>query len=203
VRDRERVKLNAFGAVDNLLFPVKLGLHVPVMLGALAVGAMAISCGYQPVYAARSEQPLSVVPGPYRVAELSAVEAALGAARAELSRAGALKPGAGYPRIVVEVLRVDEQSLGIVRVEEQGIEQPSARGSRIAVVGRAWLESGADRAHMRDSGDLRRAEQYASSGELGAEAANRDDAIRSPAKRLGRAQVRRIMGEPEPPNEEL
>jgi hypothetical protein len=195
--------VNGISDVDKLLFPVKLGLHVIVMLGALAFGGLATSCGYHSVYTARQSEPLSVVAGEHRIPELSAVEATLGAARAELSRAGALKSGTDYPRVVIEVLRVDEQSLGIAAITEQGRALPQARGSRIAVVGRAWLERAANQALIRDSGDMRRTEQYATSEDPGAEGANREDAVRSAARRLGRALARRILGESEPEIEPL
>ena len=37
--------------VDKLLFPVKLGPHLFVMLGALSGGGLTTSCGYRSVYA--------------------------------------------------------------------------------------------------------------------------------------------------------
>jgi hypothetical protein len=123
-------------------------------------------------------------------------------ARAELSRGGALKAG-GYPQVVIEVLRVDEQALGIASSPEAGRQAPLARGTTLAVVGRARLVEAPGAPPTRDSGDFRRAERFEASSNRHAEASVRQQAVRSAARRLGRALMRRILGQPEPETEPL
>jgi hypothetical protein len=134
---------------------------------------------------------------------VAAVQAALAGARSELSRRGALESGSGYPRVVIEVLRVDEQALGIAVPPPGAREHPLARGTSIAVVGRALLIEGPAAPPARDSGDLRRVERFDASPDRLTEAANREQAVRSAARRLGRALARRVLGDPEPENEAL
>jgi hypothetical protein len=123
-------------------------------------------------------------------------------ARAELSRAGALK-ASGYPQLVIEVLRVDEQALGIARAAVRGRDAPLARGTTLAVVGRARLIETPGAPPARDSGDFRRAERFEASPNPHAEASVRQQAVRSAARRLGRALARRILGHAEPETEPL
>ena len=124
-------------------------------------------------------------------------------ARAELAKAGALQAGSAYPQLVVEILRVDEQALGIAATPLAGRDVPLARGTSVAVVGRARLLESPGVAAARDTGDLRRAERFAASSDRHAEAAVRQQAVRSAARRLGRALARRILGQPEPDTEAL
>jgi hypothetical protein len=124
-------------------------------------------------------------------------------ARAELGRTGALRSGTGYPQVVIEVLRVDEQALGIASLPAGSRNVPLARGTSIAVVGRARLLEAPGAPPARDSGDLRRVEHFEASTDRRTEAVVRQQAVRSAARRLGRSLIRRILGEPEPENEPL
>lgn len=112
-------------------------------------------------------------------------------ARRELGRAGALK-SSGYPRLVVELVRVDETSAGIAAVADQ----PAARGSRVAVVVRGWVES-SEGAAERDTGDVRREERVATAG-VGPDTQRNVQAVREAARAAGEAVARRVLGEPEP-----
>jgi hypothetical protein len=101
--------------------------------------------------------------------------------------------------MVVELVRVDEQSAGIVAVPDgAGALEPQARGSTVAVIGRAWVEEVPGVEPSRDTGDCRRSEQYASETDPGREVLRYDAAIRAAASELGRALARRVLGLPEP-----
>ena len=113
--------------------------------------------------------------------------------RSELGAAEAL--GDGYPRVVVEVLRIDERSTG---VRSMGNAGPLARGSEIVVVGRAQVVLSADAKPVFDSGDRSRSVSYASAGSAAGDAEARSRAVRDAARALGRALGRAVLGLPEP-----
>jgi hypothetical protein len=156
-------------------------------------------CGYQPAHEARSSERLAVVSGGSAVARPEALQAALAGVREELSASGALRGGEGYPRVVVEILRVDEASSGIQVLGGS----PLARGSSVGVLGRAWLEPSAGAPTARDTGDMRRVARYASSSDAAVEAQRHAQAVRAASRELGRALGRRVLGEPEPAQEGL
>jgi len=160
-----------------------------VLLGALA--GVFCGCGYGPVYGSPSSH-YEVVTGRVATSSFEAVQEAAAGVRSELGPAGAL--ASGYPRVVVEVLRVDERSIG-VRAASQA---PLARGSEIVVVGRAQVIERAGAAPARDTGDLSRSVQFASGATPTADAAARSRAVRDAARALGRALGRAILGLPEP-----
>jgi hypothetical protein len=192
-----RKSLNGWWGVQSLLFPVKLRCLV---LGFIAF-LLLIGCGYQPAYEARSvAERLSVAPADPRAPRSGVVHAALAGARSELSRAGQLASGTGYPRMVVEVLRIDEQSSGIAAPPPQPGQDrtPLARGSTVGVLGRAWVEREPGGSAQRDTGDLRRVETYGGGLDSVLESVRHDEAVRAAARELGRALARRILGEPEP-----
>jgi hypothetical protein len=174
-------------------------------LGALACAASVVSgCGYRPVYGGASpELRLGVVAGSAAVPRPEALQAALAGLRDELSQAGALAPGSAYPRVVLELLRIDEISSGIAAVSGPSGTQPLGRGSSVGVLGRAWVEEAAGAEPARDTGDMRRVVRYASSDEGQLEARRHTLAVRAAARELGRALGRRILGQPEPANEPL
>jgi hypothetical protein len=195
-------KVNTGSAVNNLLFPVKLGLYVLSMLGGLGSTALLTSCGYRALYATAPAERWAVVPGEQRVPEQLAVEGVLQGVSTELSAAGALK-SSGYPRAIVEVVRVDEQTAGISSASARPKNVPLARGSSIGVAARAWIQSAPGAPAARDSGDMRRVEQYANDSVPTEEAATREDAIRAAARQVGQALARRLLGLPEAANEPL
>ncbi len=165
--------MNEGSDVDKLLFPVKLGPQVLVMLGGLGACGVLGSCGYHSVHSAPTASRLSVVAGIHSVPDVAAVQAVMVGARSELAKAGALQAGAAYPQLVIEILRVDEQALGIAATPRAGGDVPLARGTSIAVVGRARLVESPGGVAARDSGDLRRVERFAASSNRHAEAAVR------------------------------
>lgn len=196
------------------MFPVKLGPElrdVPqevatTTLGATLGGARArrwaagplaaiallgVSCGYRPVYA-DSERHFEVVPGRSGTASFEAMQEALGGVRSELSAAGAL--GVGYPQLVVEILRVDERSLGV----RLSAGTPLARGSEVVVTGRARVLTSAQATSSFDTGDMSRAAAFAAATSASADADQRSRAVRDAARNLGRALGRAVLGLPEP-----
>jgi hypothetical protein len=173
------------------------------LVGLLLVVSLT-SCGYRAEYGgAGPEERLTVTAAPALVARPEAVQATLAGLRHELSAAGVLRPGAGYPRVVVEVLRVDELSAGIARQETAGGPVPLARGSAIGVVARAWVQERAGGPPARDTGDMRRVRAYATGGEAEIEAERHSAAIRAAARELGQALGRRLLGHPEPASEPM
>jgi hypothetical protein len=177
----------------------KLGASIAVA-GACA---MAAACGYEPLYGAHqasaSEPSLAVLTPATRLAPDAAAASALEAgARAALARAGKLRSGSGYPRLELELLRIDDTSEGIARVNEL----PLARATRVAVVARGWVETAKDAPAVRDSGDLRAIETVSTEGgDARLESLRRDAAIRAAARRLGDRMGRLAVGEPIAPDE--
>lgn len=165
----------------------------------LALGWAMGGCGYEPVYGAgRPEVRLSVAAAPYATPYVAAVQAAVTGVRRSLSGAGVLRPGGGFPRVVVEVVRVDERASGLQATELAGGERvPLGRGSAVGVVGRAWVEEADKGPRTRDTGDVRRVEYYASAGDPRLEQIEHEQAVRAAAHALGQALGRRILGDPE------
>ncbi|HKY41328.1 MAG TPA: hypothetical protein VJN18_35590 [Polyangiaceae bacterium] len=129
----------------------------------------------------------------YATAHFEAVQAALGGVRSELGAAEAL--GSGFPQVVVEVLRVDERSIGVRSLGNIG---PLARGTQVVVVGRAQVLTRPGEPPGADTGDMSRAAQYAAGATPTADAAARSRAVRDAARRLGKALGRAVLGLPEP-----
>jgi len=98
---------------------------------------LAASCGYRPAYIDRPEVRYTVSATPFATPHPGAVVAALAGVRAALSQASALSPGAGYPQVVVELLRVDELPAGLASVQAGSAALPLGRGSEVGVVARA------------------------------------------------------------------
>lgn len=165
-----------------------------LVLAALALGVSA--CGYRAEMEAPAER-LGV--------ELRASEIAYGRASREvvvgvrrgLARYGALRSGSATPRVVVEVLRVDEQSDAVGRAPGQR-DLPEARSVQIAVVARAWIEREAGDPPSADTGDMQSVAIVGApvDGELGGRVLRREDAIRTVARRLGERLAMRLLGHP-------
>jgi hypothetical protein len=160
---------------------------------AAAVLWLASGCGYRPIYGTTAGVRYGVATGHYSTASFEAVQATVGGVRTELGAAEAL--GDGFPEVLVEVLRVDERSIG-VRSTSNGT--PLARGSEIVVVARAVVRSAPGGAPTLDTGDMSRSAQFASGGTSTADAAARSRAVRDAARRVGRALGRAVLGLPEP-----
>jgi hypothetical protein len=190
-----RYSLNHGPVVEKLLFPVKRSHVIARSAWLFWLGVTATGCGYAPAYGGeRPEQRLTVVGSSPGIPQTDVVHEVLAGARQELSRAGVLQPGTRHPRLMIQVLRVDEESSGIVAPNDL----PLARGSSVGVSARAWVESQPGAEPSRDSGDLRRVE-WVSAGPTSVDDALRyDGALRVAGRRLGQALARRVLGEPEP-----
>jgi hypothetical protein len=190
--------------VNNLWFPVKLGqrpqgVHRRHRLMAVGLLAAATACGYHPAYGGtRPTVRLSVAAAPSRAPEGGALAAVLAGLRGELSRAGVLASGSTYPRVLVELVRVDERgtSQTLAPAQEGGGVLPLASGALVGVTARAWVENSDSRVE-RDTGDVRRTGAFGSAANSGLDAARREAALSLAGRATGEALGRRIMGEVE------
>lgn len=163
-----------------------------------ALGLGTNGCGYHAVYAPAGRSRMSVAMGQVLSPESVAAQAALSGARAELAAAGRLADGSEFPRLVMDLLRVDEVSRGI-HVQDA---RPRAGGMGVAVVVRGRVLSAADEQQPAlDTGDLRRAAQVAGDADPRLDGASYDAAVRAAAERAGRAAARAAIGIPEPSDE--
>jgi hypothetical protein len=158
---------------------------------------LASACGYRSVYAQPASQRLSVQLGQILIPEPLAAQSAASGARAELAAAGLLGHGAEFPRLVIDVVRVDEVSRAI-HVEAG---HPVAGGMSIAVVIRARIFAADGQEPTLDTGDVRRAVQETGDPDPHIDSAAYDVALRSAAERAGRAAARAALGIPEPNDE--
>src|SRR5262249_32025364 len=116
---------------------------------------------------------------------------------------GALASGTGFPRIEVEVLRVDERSEGIADIASV----PRARATDVGFVARAWIRRGSDAPIERDTGDVHAMDVVGvdSQGRAGLDARKdalgHEGALRAIARRVGRKLASRILGRPVPNDE--
>ena len=180
--------------VNKLWFNVKLGPAWWFVLGTWMVG-----CGYAPAYGGSAPTSrLSLHLLQTRVAEPEIVHEVLAGAREELGRADADADDAGFPRLVVEILRIDESPRGIAALPTDSGLRPRARGNVVGVVGRAWVIERPGAAPVRDTGDVRRVEGFGTRSDRGLEMLQFDAAARAAARELGAALVRRVLGEPSP-----
>lgn len=205
--------LNGCAGAKSPLFPVKLGPTRQGVRGRLLprsarlvapllvlVASMSWGCGYRPAYGGtRPEGRLAVVVAPGHEPEAGALAAVLGGLRGELSRAGVLHPGAGFPRVVVELVRIDEQGAGarLPTGTDENSAVPVARANSVGVTARAWVEQSEGRV-SRDTGDVRRSTGYAYRADASLDAMSREASLQAAAERVGQALGRRILGEVEP-----
>ncbi len=188
--------LNLRADVNKLWFPVKLW----ALIGLFLISLLDCACGYQPAYAPSGEgERLGVVPAAPLVTEAGALESTLAGVREELARAGRLRSGTAPPRLVVELVRVEEVAAGL----SSDAETARARGTRVAVVGRAWIEREPSSPPERDTGDMQRVESYAPETDLRVEGVRYEQALRSAGRELGRALAARVMGYPTPASDPL
>lgn len=163
----------------------------PAVLGILAIALG--GCGYRPAYGGtRPEARLAVLAAPSRAPEGGALAGVLSGLRGELSRAGVLGPGTGYPRVVVELVRVDERGVG--QALRGNATWAMARGTHVGVTARAWIEEGPSKV-TRDSGDVRRTVTFATATGALEDWATREGALSEAGRATGAAIGRRVLGE--------
>jgi hypothetical protein len=156
-----------------------------------------VACGYHAVYGEHSPPKLHVVLVRTLIPDVVASDEVVAGLREELSRAGALEPGDGFPRVEVEVLRADEASEGI----QAGPNGPVSRATDVGLAARAWIVRAEGAAPESDTGDLRTEEtiavdESASGPDPRASAFHEADALRAAARRLGRRLGDRVTGQP-------
>jgi hypothetical protein len=159
-----------------------------------------VGCGYRPLYGGAPEERFAVVGTSPLVADAAVVADLEAGVRSGLAEAGALGAGREPPRVVVELVRIDERSEGI-RLSPDGT-YPLARGARIGVSARAWLEREPGGARERDTGDIRVFEVMAAEKDVRLDALRRADALRAASRRLGMRLAARILGRPTAPDED-
>jgi hypothetical protein len=166
-----------------------------------------VGCGYHAVYGGGGGERLHVVLARGAVADAATADEVVSGAREELARDGALAAGDGYPRVEIEVTRLDEASDAIAAAGAPGAQVPAARTTEVGVVARAWLVRGAGADHERDTGDVRvlvaagatqAAEATPSATASAVDALRHEDALRAAGRRAGVRLARRILGEPAP-----
>jgi hypothetical protein len=173
----------------------------------MALGAGVAGCGYRSLYGGSPAERFAVVGAPSLAADAAIVAEVEAGVRGGLARAGALKNGGGYPRVVVEILRVDATSEGVVTgnrgpaLGQAGGAGPLSRATRIGIWARAWLEPAEGAGRERDTGDLQAADVMGVEPDARLEALRLDDASRAAARRLGERLARRLLGEPEAPDD--
>jgi hypothetical protein len=171
----------------------------------VALGLALLGCGYQPLHGEGATGPgaerLHVVLVGARVADAIASDEVASGVRTTLAKEGSLAPGAGYPRVEIEVLRADEASEGVVAVGgARGV--PRARASEVGIVARAWIVRTEGGPQERDTGDVRAFDLVATpprgelGGDLAAESFRHDDTLRAVARRVGQRLGLRILGHP-------
>lgn len=176
------------------MFPVKrAAASSATLLGLVLALGTAAACGYQPVHG--GEPPagrLSVVAAPALAPDTEAQQAALAGARSELGREGVLGSPTGYPRLVVELVRVDAEATGIAAPGDR----PVGRGLTVSVVARGWVEDAAGAPPARVTGDVRRAFTSPEGAGATQAAALLRDAARRAGEAAGRAVARHVLGIP-------
>jgi hypothetical protein len=179
------------------------------LAGLLAWGL--VSCGYQPAHEvlAGPAGGFSVAAAPARVADAQVIEGAVLGARLALSRMGLLGEQV-FPRLRVEVLRLDESSGGIrsgtlasadAGPELAGGRAPLARGTTLTLVGRAHVEPSDGAAPAAETGEISVSAVFAAEGDARLDALRRDDMSRELGLRLGMELAGRILGYPTPRGE--
>jgi hypothetical protein len=168
----------------------------------LAVLLLASACGYQPLYATPSGESFHVHLVKSQIASSVVAEEVLRGARDTLAQEGSLAPGDGYPRLELEVLRVDETSEGIMQSQTSPSPTvfttvPIARATDLAVVARGWVVRHEGAPMELDTGDQRASALVgAPLGDATREIWQREDGLRAVARRLGGRIVLRILGHP-------
>ncbi len=152
------------------------------------------SCGYAPLYAGNDGAKLHVHLHRSLVPDAAASDEVVSGAREQLAREGALAPGDGFPRVEIEVLRIDATSDAVSA--PKGSDVPVARGVEVALVARAWIvrADGAEPEH--DTGDVRARDLVATQAVPRADLFAHGDATRAVARRVGQRLALKVLGHP-------
>jgi len=157
------------------------------------------ACGYQPLYASGEGARLHVKLVRSLVPDAVASDEVVSGVREQLARDGALAAGDGFPRVEVEVLRIDETSDAIAA--PSGANAPVARGLEVALVARAWIVRSPGAPPEHDTGDMRARDLVATQPLPRADVFQHADAARAVARRVGTHLALKVLGHPAPAEE--
>lgn len=175
------------------MFPVKrVAGSFATLLGLVPLLVCPGACGYRPVHGGAAPSRLSLAAAPGLAPDTEATGAALAGARAELGREGVLDSPTGYPRLVIELVRVDTAAAAIAADGDL----PLGRGAMVTVVVRGWVEDSVGSSPTRVTGDLRRAVVAPEGAGIAEAAGVRRDAARRAGEAAGRAVARHVLGIP-------
>ena len=176
--------------------------------GALFGAALLLGgCGYHAVYGSEGSERLHVVLARAVVADAVAADEVVSGVREELARSGSLAAGDSYPRVEIEVTRLDEASDAIRAEGAPDAQAPAARATEVGIVARAWLARSVDGPRERETGDVRvlvatratqAGEATATASAAAVDALRYGDALHAAGRRAGVRIARRILGEPAP-----
>jgi hypothetical protein len=165
--------------------------------GALVAACAALpSCGYHAVYASGEGARLHVKLVRSLVPDAMAADEVVSGVREELALSGALAAGEGYPRVEIEVLRLDETSEGIAAPRGATAPLPRARATDVAVVARAWIASLPDAPIEHDTGDMRSTGVVSVAADARSDMLQHDDATRATSRRMGHKLALKVLGHP-------
>ncbi len=160
---------------------------------AALLALLCAGCGYHALYAEPAAARYHVHLGRVGVASAAVADEVARGARDELAREGALSAGDGFPRLEIDVLRLDETSEGIARATG---DVPLARGTQLGVLARAYVVRAEGAAPELDTGDLRALDLVEAPADPRREVFLREDALRAVARRLGHTLAARVLGHP-------
>ncbi len=168
--------------------------RLSALLGlAVWAGITSSGCGYRSLAAhATTGQTLHVLAGPRVVPAARAHDALVAAVSGRLAEAGELAGGAGYPRLEVELLRIDETAEALA----VSAERPLARGLRVTAVGRARVLRAPGAEPAFDTGDMSAHVFVTAGGDAASALVLREEAVVAAARELGRRLGERVLGLP-------
>jgi len=164
---------------------------------AFALALLAGGCGYRSL-AGGGAGDVAVVLGASHVPDVAAADEVVAGVRARLAQDGVVGRGARFPRIEVEVLRIDEVADGVGVLGEGSQAAPSARAVRVAVVARAYFVREAGAQAERDTGDVRVTVTARTSANANQDLFVHGSLVRAAARRAGEALGARVLGHPSP-----
>jgi hypothetical protein len=155
--------------------------------------AVLSACGYVPVHTVHAEsEKLAVAIVSVQAGDAGTLEALRSGVTQGLTERGMLRAGSDYPRVEVELVRIDRMAEGAAA--SPGSTGALARAFRVVVTGRAWVAKDKD-THVDETGELR--EDVVRAAEQGQSEALADiDSVRFVSQALGRKLARKIQGEP-------
>lgn len=167
----------------------------------LVVVALVSGCGYRALAShdgtGGAGPRLFVAHGPTVVPSARSADALVAAVSGRLAEANELRGGDGYPRVEVDLVRIDETVEGLASTGSSPISQ----GLRVTVVGRARVVRAKGEASALETGDMSAHVTVTSGGTSASALVLRDEASVGAARILGRRLAERVLGLPAPSDE--